>query len=71
MLQNPPMGKSKSKGQRLAALCLLGLALFNFPILALFNRTGSLLGIPLLYAYIFLAWAALIALMAWVVESRD
>ena len=71
MLQNLAMGKSKSKGQRLAALCLLGLALFNFPILALFNRPGSLFGIPLLYAYIFLAWAALIALMALVVESND
>lgn len=71
MLQNPTMGKSKSKGQRLAALCLLGLALFNFPILALFNRSGTLFGVPLLYAYIFLAWAVLIALMAAVVESND
>ena len=71
MLQNPAMGTSKSKGQRLAALCLLGLALFNFPILALFNRPEFLFGIPLLYAYIFLAWAVLIALMALVVESRD
>jgi hypothetical protein len=28
------------------------------------------LGVPVLYAYIFCAWAALIALMAWVVEKR-
>jgi len=58
------------RGQRLAALFLLGLLLFNYPLLAVFNVTGTLLGIPVLYAYFFLAWAALIALMAWVVERR-
>jgi hypothetical protein len=43
---------------------MLGLLLFNFPILALFNVPGTLFGIPVLYAYLFIAWAALIALMA-------
>jgi hypothetical protein len=52
------------KGQRFVALCMLGMLLFNFPILALFNVSGTLLGVPVLYAYIFIAWAALIALMA-------
>jgi hypothetical protein len=59
------------KGQRLTALCLLGFVLFNYPILALFNLPSSVLGIPVLYAWIFCAWAALIALMAWVVEKRE
>jgi len=53
------------------ALCMLGCVLFNFPILALFNVPGALFGVPLLYAYLFLAWALLIALMAWVVERRE
>jgi hypothetical protein len=60
----------EGKGQRLIALCMLGCILFNFPILALFNVAESFFGVPLLYAYIFLAWALLIALMAWVVEKR-
>ena len=64
------MGDFEAKGQRLIALCMLGCILFNFPILALFNVPGSFFGVPLLYAYIFLAWALLIALMAWVVEKR-
>jgi len=64
------MGDFEDKGQRLIALCMLGCILFNFPILALFNVSGSFFGVPLLYAYIFLAWALLIALMAWVVEKR-
>ena len=54
----------QAKAQRFVALCMLGVVLFNYPVLALFNVTGTLLGVPVLYAYIFLAWAALIALMA-------
>ena len=64
------MGEIEGRGQRMIALCMLGFVLFNFPILALFNVPGTLSGVPLLYAYIFLAWALLIALMAWVVERR-
>ena len=63
------MRNAETKGQRLAALCILGALIFNFPILALFNRSGDLFGVPVLYAYIFIAWAALIALMALVAES--
>jgi hypothetical protein len=56
------------KEQRFVALCMLGMLLFNFPILALFNVGGTLFGVPVLYAYIFIAWAALIALMAYVAK---
>jgi hypothetical protein len=58
----------EKKSQRFVALCMLGMVLFNFPILALFNVNGTLLGVPVLYAYLFMAWAALIALMAFVAE---
>ena len=58
----------ETKSQRFVALAMLGLVLFNFPILALFNVNGTVLGVPVLYAYIFMAWAALIALMALVAE---
>jgi len=59
------------RGQRLAALCLLGFVLFSYPVLAVFNVQGTVLGIPVLYAYFFIAWGALIALMALVIERRD
>ena len=65
------MSNSDRKGQRLVALCMLGALLFNFPVLALFNVTGTLFGVPLLYAYVFIAWAALIGLMAFVADSGD
>ena len=59
------------RGQRLAALCLLGLLLFSYPVLAVFNVPATVAGIPLLYAYFFLAWGALIALIALVIERPD
>ena len=58
----------KGKEQRFVALCMLGVVLFNFPVLALFNVGGSVFGIPALYAYIFAAWALVIALMGWLAE---
>ena len=63
------MSNFESKGQRFVALCLLGVLLFNYPILALFNVSGTVFGVPVLYVYMFLAWAALIAAMAWLAES--
>jgi hypothetical protein len=63
------MSDFESKSQRFVALCALGVLLFNYPILALFNVHASLFGVPVLYAYIFIVWAALIALMALLAES--
>jgi len=57
-----------ARAARLGFLFLLGVLLFNYPLLALFNVPGSVLGVPVLYAYIFAAWALLIALVAVVME---
>ena len=65
------MSESERRAPRLVALCMLGCLLFNYPILALFNVPGALLGIPVLYAYVFFVWALLIALMALAVERGD
>jgi len=63
------MGGTEGRGPRMVALCMLGVVLFNFPILALFNAPAMLFGVPLLYVYMFAAWAALIVLMALVAED--
>ncbi len=63
------MNRSSIKGQRLGALFIIGCLLFNYPLLFLFNSVTELLGIPLLYAYIFGAWATLIGVMALVIEK--
>ena len=59
------------RGQRLVALCLLGLVLFSYPVLAVYNIHATVAGIPLLYVYFFVAWGALIVLMALVIERPD
>jgi hypothetical protein len=56
------------KGPRLVALFLLGALLFNYPLLALFDRAATAFGVPVLYVYIFCAWALLIGLLALVIE---
>jgi len=64
------MNRPGIKGPRLVALFLLGFLLLNFPLLDLFAGSGRILGIPLLYAYLFGVWALLIGLMALVVERH-
>ncbi|MFY9317686.1 MAG: hypothetical protein WAO95_19265 [Burkholderiales bacterium] len=64
------MRDPEAKGQRLIALFIFGCLLFNYPVLSLFNVAAEAFGVPVLYAYIFAAWALLVALMALVVESR-
>lgn len=58
-------------GPRLVGVFLLGLALLNYPVLVLFARDASIAGVPLLYAYVFVAWALIVALMAVVVERAQ
>jgi hypothetical protein len=66
-----PQDPNELRGQRLAALFLLGCLLFNYPLLQLFVRDGVIFGVPLLYWYVFGAWTALIGLMALVVERKS
>jgi hypothetical protein len=54
--------------QRLVALFFAGWALFNFPLLALWDRDALLWGLPLFPLALFAIWAVLIAVLAWVVE---
>lgn len=62
------MIKATLTGQRLVALFLFGCVAVNYPVLAIFDVQASLAGIPALYLYVFGIWAALIALMAWIIE---
>lgn len=64
------MPQTNAKTRFLTLLFLLGCLLFNYPPLAIFNRPEFVLGIPLLYVYVFAAWALLIALLAATVERR-
>ena len=66
------MRRSRTTGQRLAAIFVMGCVLLNYPILSLFSRPLDVAGIPLLYIFVFAAWILLVGLMALVVErTRD
>lgn len=64
------MTSGAERGKRLIALFLLGLILFNYPLLSLFDLPQMVLGYPLLYGYIFCVWVLLIVLVIMIVSSR-
>jgi hypothetical protein len=55
-------------GQRLVALFVAGGLLLNFPLLALWDRDATVLGLPLFPAALFVLWGGLIALLGSIVE---
>jgi hypothetical protein len=50
---------------RVVVVFLLGCLAFGYPLLALVNLPATVLGVPVLYLYVFGAWGALILLIAW------
>ena len=58
------MLRAESKGERMAALFLLGLLALSPPFLAIFAVETLVFGIPLLYVYLFAVWGLLILLLA-------
>lgn len=52
--------REHATGDRMIALFLLGLLLFSPPLLVMFGSATPVLGVPLLVAYLFGAWALLI-----------
>lgn len=65
------MANRTLRAQRLVAVFMLGCLLFSYPLLALFDGGGEVFGIPLLFAYLFGAWALLIVAMILVVERSN
>ena len=57
------------RNARMVAVAALADLLLNYPLLALFDVDVRVLGVPLLWAYLFIAWAVVIAVVAWV--TRD
>jgi hypothetical protein len=58
------MRSRSTAGERLAATFLLGVVLFNPPILKIFTVERFVFGVPVLFIYMFGAWMALLALLA-------
>ncbi len=54
---------------RLVAIFLLGLVAFQPPLLSVFSIDARVLGIPILYFYLFAAWGLLVGLV-WLTTKR-
>ncbi len=64
------MTRPGATGERVLALFSLGVLLFNPPLLKLFSTNAYLLGVPLLYVYLFVSWGILILLAALLAGRR-
>jgi hypothetical protein len=60
--------RDQERGKRLIAVFLLGLALLNFPLLAVVEAGPSWFGLPPIFVYLFGVWTGLIVLLALIVE---
>lgn len=65
------MSRNATRTKRVIGLFLLGYLLFNYPLITLVDLPQTVLGIPLLYGYIFGVWFILIFLTALIVRSND
>lgn len=65
------MSPAAKRLPRLIALFFLGVVLLNYPLISLFNVPRLIGGIPLLYGYIFLVWALIIALVGLTVDLKN
>lgn len=58
-------------GERSVGLFILGVVAFSPPFLLIFNVKETLLGVPLLYIYLFTTWAVLIGLTCLIAERTN
>ncbi len=54
--------------ERSIATFLFGFLAFSPPLLAIFGAEAFVLGLPLLYLYLFAAWGLIIAMIAWIAD---
>lgn len=64
------MRRSALTRQRLTVVFFVGFLLFFSPFIRLADNGANWQGIPVLYLYLFLVWAGLIAAMAWILSDR-
>src|SRR5512144_2990149 len=71
--RRPEVTSGERIGERLIAIFCLGLVLFSPLVIDIFDRGPQVrvFGTPLLYFYLFSAWAAMIGLLAWVLERTS
>lgn len=62
---------ARRRRERLIALFILGVLAFNYPLLSLFAVDEQIFGIPLLVAYLFVAWCGFIIFTWWIIGRGE
>ena len=57
--------------QKILGIFFIFLVLFNFPILNIFWKGDLVLGVPLVYLYIFSIWLLMTIALIWLMEFRN
>lgn len=66
-----PRGADEERTRaRLVALAVVAFALFSYPLLRVFDREVIVVGVPLVWLYLFVAWGLLIVLVARTTRRR-
>ncbi|WP_129021976.1 MULTISPECIES: hypothetical protein [Edaphocola] len=61
----------KRHEQKLVLVSIIIFILLNVPIILLFDKADKVIGIPMIYAYIFMVWIASIAITFFVVKRYN
>jgi len=61
--------RDRLTSSRLVAVGVLSFLLLNYPLLSLVDRQRRVLGVPMLWAYLYLAWIAMIILLVVIVRK--
>ena len=67
-----PMIAPPRRPERTLAVALIAIVAFNQPLLRLFDQgaQSTIAGLPVIYVYLFAAWALVIALLAAAIELK-
>ena len=65
------MPAERRSRENMVILFVVGLLALNYPLLSLFDQMKLVLGIPLLFLYVFVIWLVIIVLTAMVVERAE
>ncbi|PRY85975.1 hypothetical protein [Mongoliibacter ruber] len=61
--------KETLKSQYLVTLFFAGMFLLNYPLMGIYNINKKLLGIPVLYLFVFALWLMVILLTYWIIRK--
>jgi hypothetical protein len=62
---------ANDRTSKLLIIFITFVLLLNYPLLSIFDKEATWLGLPVLYFYLFFIWLLLIVVVALVVKNRN